>query len=558
MTSTGTVLPNLTLVQPSFPASSTPAGTVYTGAWQLSIAAPDPTQVDPILSGRSYLRNYLDDPTPPKIPYGEQVLGRQVVDIFESRFDGDPSQGSVGVPLRRYDLTGYGASTFSEWTNRNPHPTDVLKAHFHVLIGRTSHEIIEVQSIIYPWAIKVVRTITIDRQGSGSVLRYDSGWQLASDGLFEYPGSANIPAGQIQAGLITGLINVSNIQELGFPVTTLGREDGSTHQQKIQLQPVTFNANVAIQPQHQVTQGGATLQDLNGNSHVCVASKEITGFIGLTALDHLDISDMATFTGLSKGAGGPINAIINVATANSLLRVTSFDATPILDAATSGLGLAVAVGGSPKLSSDGSWSMASRSPSQAAPVPIDPTTSIPVVQPNAGGGAPGNDVHFADPAEIFRLAAGSSTPPATFYGFLQVTGTQSNFLSRPILTVGSDKLTLGDALNVAHAGALLGAISDFPAIASCLQFLGSALTTPITNQLKDATLETTQSLTLFPAVHSTPIRLGSHVRSPTPISTSTGCRVRTPASAPNRLCRSLLASPHRRPGRSTSTTSRSA
>ena len=188
VTSTGTVLPNLTLVQPSFPASSTPAGTVYTGAWQLSIAAPDPTQVDPILSGRSYLRNYLDDPTPPNLSYGEQVLGRQVADIFESRFDGDPSQGSVGVPLRRYDLTGYGASTFSEWTNRNPHPTDVLKAHFHVLIGRTSHEIIEVQSIIYPWAIKVVRTITIDRQGSGSVLRYDSGWQQASDGLFEYPG----------------------------------------------------------------------------------------------------------------------------------------------------------------------------------------------------------------------------------------------------------------------------------------------------------------------------------------------------------------------------------
>ena len=329
-TSKGTALPTLTLVQPSFPASSTPAGTVYTGAWQLSIAAPDPTQPDPILAGRSYLRNYLDDPPAPELSYGEQVLGRDVAGIFSTRFDANASQGAAGVPLRRYDLTGYGASTFSEWTNTNPHPTDVMKAHFHVLIGRTSHEIIEVQSIIYPWAIKVVRTITIDREGSGSVMRYDSGWQPASDGLFQYPAATNIPSSQIQAGLITGVINVSNIQELGFPVNATGTEDGSTTQETISLQPVTFNANVAIQPQHTVVQGGATMKDLNGNSHVCVPSTGITGFIGLTALYHLDMTDMTNFSALSNGAGGPINAILNVAQANSLLlRLTAFDATPV-------------------------------------------------------------------------------------------------------------------------------------------------------------------------------------------------------------------------------------
>ncbi len=506
-TSKGTVLPTLTLVQPSFPASSTPAGTVYTGAWQLSIAAPDPTQPDPILAGRSYLRSYLDDPPVPTLSYGEQVLGRGVAGIFTTRFDADPTQGAAGVPLRRYDLTGYGASTFSEWTNTNPHPTDVLKAHFHVLIGRTSHEVIEVQSIIYPWAIKVVRTITIDREGSGSVMRYDSGWQPASDGLFQYPAATNIPSNQIQAGLITGLINVSNIQELGFPVNATGTEDGSTTQETISLQPVTFNANVAIQPQHTVVQGGATMKDLNGNSHVCVPSTGITGFIGLTALYHLDMTDMANFSALSSGAGGPINAIFNVAKANSLLRVTGFDATPIADSATSGLGLACAVRGVPKLSSDGSWSMASRTQSQAAPVPINPTHPVPVVQPNSGGGSvPGGDVHFADPADIFRLAASSPAPPTNVYGFLQATGTQSNFLSRPVLTVGSQNLTLADALNVAHAGALLGAISSFPSIASCLQFLASELA-PIQNQLSGPTLATTQSLTLSPAVHGTPIRL---------------------------------------------------
>ncbi|HEY4379412.1 MAG TPA: hypothetical protein VGN01_03640 [Acidobacteriaceae bacterium] len=508
-TSKGTVLPNLTLVQPSFPATSTPAGSVYTGAWQLSIAAPDPAQPNPVLAGRSYLRNFNDNPPAPALSYGEQVLGRDVATIFSSRFDDIPAQGTTGVPLRRYDLTGYGASMFSEWTNTNtPHPTDVIKADFDVLIGRTSHEVIQVQSIIYPWAIKVVRTITIDRKGSGSVLRYDSGWQAASEGLFEFPADANIPSTQIHAGLMTGLINVTNIQELGFPATAKGTLDGSATKGDVPLQPVTFNADVAIQPQHVVMQGGTKLKDLNGNAHVCIPSTGITGFIGLRAFYHLSMQDMALAGPLIGGAGGPINATLNVGGANSLLRATSFDATPVSDSGTGGLGLACAIRGLPKLSSDGAWSMGSRSHSQAAPVPLSPTSPVPVVQPNhSGSSKPDKQIHFADPADIFRLASGSSTPPSTAYGFLQATGTQSNFLSRPILTVGSDNLTLGDALNVAHAGALLGAISSFPSIASCLQFLGSDLSTPIKNQLANASLATTQSLKLSPTVHSTPVRL---------------------------------------------------
>jgi hypothetical protein len=515
-TANGTILPELNLIQPTFPATSTPSGAIYTGAWQLSFAAPDPNQPDPVLAGRTYLRTQNDNPSPPVLSYGEQVLGTDVKDIFSSRFD--PPAGSkigTGVPLRRYDLTGYGASTFSEWTNTTPASTDVLKAHFHVLIGRTSHEVIQVQSIIYPWAIKVVRTITIDREASGSVQRYDSGWQAASDGLFEYPASTGITADQIHAGLISGVINVKNIQELGFPASTQGTEDGTGFggtptpvTMIIPVQPVTFDADVIIQPQHQVIQGGANLPDLNGEMHVCVPSKGVTGFIGLQYDYHLSLSDMANFDALSSGAGGPINATLNVGGANSILRATEFDATPVNDGAgAKGLGIACAVRGLPKLSSDGAWSVASRTQSQAAPVSLSPSQAAPVVQPNKSGGtSPGKLIHFADPADIFRLDPGSATPPETLYGFLQATGTQSNFLSRPILTVGSQNLTLGDALNVAHAGALLGAISSFPGIAQCLQFLGSELD-KITTQLAAPSLSTTQNLQLKPVVRSTPLPL---------------------------------------------------
>jgi hypothetical protein len=511
----GTILPELNLVRPTFPAASTPSGSIYTGAWQLSFAAPDSSQPDPVLAGRTYLRTQSDNPTPPALSYGEQVLGTDVKDIFSSRFD--PPAGSkigTGVPLRRYDLTGYGASTFSEWTNMTPASTDVIKAFFHVLIGRTSHEVIQVQSIICPWAIKVVRTITIDREASGSVQRYDSGWQAASDGLFYFPASTGITANQIHSGLISGVINVKNIQELGFPGNTQGTQDGTGFggtpavTMTIPVQPVTFDADVIIQPQHQVVQGGENLPGLDGQMHVCVPSKGVTGFIGLQFDYHLSISDMANFDALSNGAGGAINATLNVGGANSILRATEFDATPVDDGAVAkGLGIACAVRGLPKLSSDGSWSVASRGQTQAAPVALSASQSAPVVQPNKSGGTtPGKLIHFADPADIFRLDPGFATPPQTLYGFLQATGTQSNFLSRPMLTVGSQELTLADALNVAHAGALLGAISNFPGISQCLQFLGGELD-KITNQLAAPSLSTTQNLQLKPGVRSTPLPL---------------------------------------------------
>jgi hypothetical protein len=512
-TQNGTVLPHLSLIQPTFTADLTPTGVPYTGAWQLSFAAPDPSQPDPVLAGRTYLRTQTDNPAS-GLSYGEMVLGTDVADIFSSRFD--PPQGSTigtGVPLRRYDLTGYGASTFSEWTNTTPASTDVIKSFFHVLVGRTSHEVIQVQSIVYPWAIKVVRTITIDRQASGVVQRYDSGWQAASDGLFNYPATTGITADQIHAGLISGVINLKNIQQLGLPVTTQGTMDGTGYggvtptTMNILVQPVTFDADVIIQPQHTVLQGGATLADLKGNKHTCVPSKGITGFIGLQYDYHRSIPDMAGFSSLAAGAGGPINATLNVGGANSLLRSTEFDATPVVDSTTSGVGIACAVRGIPKLSSDGSWSVAARTQAQAAPVALSPNQAVPVVQPNAGtGSTPGNLIHYANPADIFRLDPGSTTPPNTLYGFLQSTGTQSNLLSRPILTVGSQNLTLGDALNVAHAGALLGAISSFPGISQCLNFLSSELQ-PITNQLAAPSLSTTQDLYLKPTVRSTPISL---------------------------------------------------
>lgn len=506
---TGTVLPSLDLVQPSFPASSTPGGSIYTGAWQLSFNAPASSGIDPILAGATYLRTQDDNPASPALSYGEQVLGEDVSLIFESKFDpANPTSASTpGVPLIRYDLTGYGASTFSEWTNTAAATTDVIKSFFHVLVGRTSHEVIQVQSIIYPWAVRVVRTITIDRQGSGVVQRYDSGWQAASDGYFAYDQNATgISADPIHPGVVSGVINVKNIQELGSVFSTPGTEDKTgagtpgnpaAVVNPVNLQPVTFDADVVIQGKTLVVQGGLKENDLSGATQTCVPSTGITGYIGLTTDYHLTILQMNA--SLGSGAGGPLSATLNLGGASSLLRATSFDATPVLDTGVSSspFGIVGAIRGVPKLSSDGAWSVGAHAGGPAAPVPLGANQPVPVIQPNVSGSSTiGTLLHYADPENIFRLDGIAPQDGTSFYGFLQSTGTQSNFLARPILTVGSQLLTLGDALSVAHAGALLGAINSlFPSLANCLQFLSSGLS-PILNQLESASFSTTQNLYL--------------------------------------------------------------
>ena len=63
----------------------------------------------------------------------------------------------------------------------------VTKVQFEASIGRTALEVIQVVSVIYPYCIQVVRTITMQRQNAGWVKRTDSGWQAASAGTFTFP-----------------------------------------------------------------------------------------------------------------------------------------------------------------------------------------------------------------------------------------------------------------------------------------------------------------------------------------------------------------------------------
>ncbi len=124
-------------------------------------------------------------------PLGENlnrsILSATVTEIFNNEFG--PDAGKLiqrGVPVERYDFSGYGANLFSHWVDPEAKIAQTSQAKFDVWRGRTAHEVIQVRSIVYPWGIRVVRTITLYRNSAGLVYRIDSGWRAESDGVYDF------------------------------------------------------------------------------------------------------------------------------------------------------------------------------------------------------------------------------------------------------------------------------------------------------------------------------------------------------------------------------------
>jgi hypothetical protein len=198
---------------------------------------------------------------------GTSTLGRSVTRIFNNEFllDSAPSPPKLirgrGVPLTRIDLSGYGASTFSNWLNPEAAFAETSQARFDVFVGRCAHEIIQVRSMVYPWGIKVVRTITMFRVGSAYVYRVDSGWKAESHGEFDFRTEpSENPVFKVHPGIISGLYNVQNIieteeialatGEMAAPKIVDDNGDLVNNPSGVtdfELQPVFFDADVEIE-----------------------------------------------------------------------------------------------------------------------------------------------------------------------------------------------------------------------------------------------------------------------------------------------------------------------
>ncbi|MBP1599073.1 MAG: hypothetical protein H6Q05_4450, partial [Acidobacteria bacterium] len=405
-------------------------------------------------------------PTEKTNNYAQGMLSTNIFTAWTSRFETSP----IGVPLERYDLSGYGASLFSDWRFTKAIGPMITQARFDVLVGRTSHEVIQMQVVIDPWEPRAVRTITIDRQAGGWTLREDSGWQPASDGLFEFPSDAPqispaFDTMHIHKGAIQGVVNIRNIQ-LDAPQFKLPGTAAI-------YQPVLFDADVWLRDDVEIIAGGSTV-----GGRKLVPSRGIRGYI---------LIDNVTY----KSGGVPLPRPADAATIRALLGFKGPAVAPL--SCTLGFGgqagqpglrqrisqvdvscdnsptpnVVCTVRGAPELPRDGAWSTARKLPGSQAPSALDPNFPIPIVRPAAGVG--GSDRwHLADPVDISLL--GPNQTPGTLYGLLQSTATQRIFFAQTQITNAALPIQTAQAPKLADVAALFNAAGIFPNLGDAFDF----------------------------------------------------------------------------------------
>ncbi|RYZ34053.1 MAG: hypothetical protein EOP49_35000 [Sphingobacteriales bacterium] len=285
-------------------------------------------------------------------PNGSSTLGDSVTTIFNKNFWQDPFAFNIqkGVPVSRIDWSGYGTNMFSNWLSPSAVIAQTSQARFDVLMGRTAHEVIQVRSILYPWGIRVVRTITLFRTSSNYVYRVDSGWQAESEGLFDFRykflkvDGTESPVQKpytIHPGVVRGLFNIKNIREddnvddfkafnsIGSPqdIVVDGQEihyTGSPFQQEVICRPVWFDADVEIE---NVVQGQHLSFTKEGIKTGRVACKKILGYVQLAPSGiPITPTQFANLLAAQGGAiGGTINCQVALHDSNQQMRINRFD-----------------------------------------------------------------------------------------------------------------------------------------------------------------------------------------------------------------------------------------
>jgi hypothetical protein len=414
----------IALNQPEFPGS-------LTGGIQIKLLPASPDKFTATFDGNAFVT----------APYGTNVLDAagdpSVSNFFNSAF-------GASVPVRRYDLSGYGASVFSDWRNLGPITAGVTKVQFEVFVGRTAYDVVQIRSLIYPWAVRVVRTITIERANLGGVTRHDSGWQAISNGDFQFSDPGDFV---LNLGAVAQLVNARNIQANGAIFPPSGTP---------QWLPVTFDADVQLNP--------AITIDSGASGTNTVASRGITGYLLETVTSPPFIPPPASVVALlsTNLAAGPVSCTVTIASSGAQLRGAGVDVTAFMANANQAV-IACALRGSPVLPPDGAWSVGKRSTLHTTPpLPLDPNFPVPLVQ-NA---TQPNLWYYADPTDVLNLPGGT---PGSEYGLLQSTGTQKLFFAQPKITQGISNIHPQVPPHLADVGALLNAVGIFPDLKAALQ-----------------------------------------------------------------------------------------
>ncbi len=397
------------------------------------------------------------------------ILGKTPTEIFNNEF-GIHGLIQRGIPLERYDFTGYGAQVFSSWLNKKADIAMVSQAIFDVWRGRVAKEIIQVRSIIYPWGIRVVRTITMHRGSTGFEYRVDSGWRADSDGIYDFKTQAEPTSGyDFHPGLVKGVFNVKNIVENDLaPLETTWFKDYGVHidnntglpvsvgsgvNLNVEMVPVYFDADVFI------TDIDGTTKDSNGVPRGgFVPSKKMIGYLQVAPKGVIISPELFKhLLNLQNGLGGPVDCTVNIHGSGQKMRVSRVEVNHSLDAANK-IVFATATQGLPVLPKDGSWSLAKHIKTSKEVVPVTESAISLIRQGLLVNGNVPDQSHpkeITAISELFKIAEDRETQ----FAFLQNTDTQKILFRNPFFKMGEDLLhstmpDLGDAYKLLNSKGL--------------------------------------------------------------------------------------------------------
>ena len=489
--------PDLQPAQPSF-ADDLKGGIQF----QLTAGSGFNSDEDNMFRGYTLQTNNVLDSSGQKTD--ASTLGYDVSVIFNGEFF-EPVQATLddqrGVPVTRMDVSGYGGSIISNWVNTKAQFASTSQAKFDVFVGRCSHEVIQVKSILYPWGIRVVRTITLFRVGSGYVYRYDSGWRAESDGKFDFtfqyhtnPSDPNdtpktaMPY-SIHPGVVQGLFNVQNIRSavkdvapflFTMDITGFYQVDPATNRIEpyvnaptpvdVNLQSVYFDADLQVENVVQGQSGGL------------VPGKKILGFVQL-APRGIPLTPQGFQALLARqfgSIGGPIDCIVDIGKNGQKMRINWVDVNNSTDATNTKPVFAAAIRGNVILPKDGSWSMVTHAQATGDVTPLPDAVTVPLIRIGelaADLTYPDTDLlRIANPTELLRAPMNDTVN----FGFLQSTNTQKVLFLTPSFAKQLTDTVPGKLLSktpplFADAYRIISSKGIFPNIGDALSNFGDAI-----------------------------------------------------------------------------------
>lgn len=468
-----TIKPKIENLRPKFrkQKDGTP---FFEGGHQLSLKAgnhgiyrksPNIPEDSPMFPGFTLqFVNYLNK-------YGEHNntshLGDWVTDTFNLEFfrkflQNPTLKESRGVPLTRVDLTGYGSNIISNWVSSAAQLNEVSQSKWDTFHGRTSHEVIQVKSLIYPWGIRVVRTITTYRGKEGIIYREDSGWQPESDGRFNFKVKGDLnDKYEFHPGLVKGIINIQNIRDsTDIKLYEAGR---------VTLNPVYFDGDIILES---VTKGG---------TNNIVPSKKILGYLHKYPQGELITpNELALLFQAQplKSIGGMIDCEINLHESQQMLRAHRFDIS-VCESGAAEPSFIGAIRGNVILPNDGSWTVVEHDADTGEVYPVNQDKGVSFVRVGKWDSDkftydvdPNNQLVKMSPPEQLLL---NYTQFKKNFGLLQNTNTQKTLFLAPSFAKNRKAILTRIEPLFADAYKLMNGAGIFPNIGNAVNNFGTTV-----------------------------------------------------------------------------------